>query len=161
MVTQTIEPTMVAKSLILAAEAKNINLTNLKLQKLLYFAHGISLAANSEPLIVGEEFQAWQYGPVIESLYHSLKPFGSSIISSELDVISAWEDLPAEGNDRRLSVIESVLNQLGNKSAMYLVDFSHDKLGPWYKVFKHHERGIPIKDDDIKKYFAKLLKKAA
>jgi len=48
---------------------ESIPITPLKLQKLVYFAHGWYLGFTGEPLL-NEGIQAWEYGPVIPSLYH-------------------------------------------------------------------------------------------
>src|SRR5262245_26249764 len=52
----------------------------LKLQKLLYFAHGWHLAITGAPLL-DEPIEAWQYGPVVSSIYHEFKHFGSRAIT--------------------------------------------------------------------------------
>ena len=54
--------------------------TQMKLQKLVYFAHGYHLAKYKEPLIK-EEFQAWQFGPVIPKIYQEYKYYGSNPIT--------------------------------------------------------------------------------
>jgi len=48
----------------------------MKLQKLVYFAHGWRLALYNSPLI-DEAIQAWQYGPVIPGIYHEFKHYGN------------------------------------------------------------------------------------
>ena len=47
-------------------------LTQMKLHKLVYFAHGICLAVYNKPLIK-DEIQAWQYGPVVPELVSARK----------------------------------------------------------------------------------------
>ncbi|MGN6477898.1 MAG: Panacea domain-containing protein, partial [Flavipsychrobacter sp.] len=42
--------------------------TQMKLQKLVYFANGIYLAQGYGPLIK-ESFQSWEYGPVVPEIY--------------------------------------------------------------------------------------------
>src|SRR5208282_4587731 len=51
----------------------------LKLQKLVYFAHGWHLALRDQPLI-DELVEAWDYGPVVPSLYHQFKRYGNQSI---------------------------------------------------------------------------------
>ena len=58
-------------------------ITPLKIQKLVYIAHGYHLAftasdnsPNGLPLVDDEFAEAWQYGPVFPSLYHHFKRFG-------------------------------------------------------------------------------------
>ena len=48
--------------------------SNLKLQKLVYYAQAWHMAIYDEPLFK-EDFQAWIHGPVIPSLYHEYKHF--------------------------------------------------------------------------------------
>ena len=55
--------------------------TNLSLNKLLYFAQGHSLAENGKPLF-DEPIEAWQYGPVVPSVYHTFKKHRRSRIPS-------------------------------------------------------------------------------
>ena len=69
----------VANYFIDLANAKKIQITPMKLQKLIYFAHGWHLAIIGEPLI-DECVQAWSYGPVIDSIYHEFKEYGSGPI---------------------------------------------------------------------------------
>jgi len=52
----------------------------MKLQKLIYFAHGWHLGLIRHPL-VDELFEAWEYGPVVPSIYHEFKMFGSRALS--------------------------------------------------------------------------------
>src|SRR5690349_21571202 len=52
----------------------NEGITNLKLQKMLFFADAVKLAINDEPLIE-EDFEAWNLGPVIKEIYDTYKKF--------------------------------------------------------------------------------------
>ncbi|RYE90398.1 MAG: DUF4065 domain-containing protein [Cytophagaceae bacterium] len=52
-----------------------VEVTPMKLLKLVYISHGWSLALLNEPLI-NEAVEAWTYGPVIPSLYQELKEYG-------------------------------------------------------------------------------------
>jgi uncharacterized phage-associated protein len=56
-------------------------ITPMKLQKLVYFAHGWCLALADKPLI-NEKIEAWQYGPVVSSLYREFKKYGNEGITS-------------------------------------------------------------------------------
>lgn len=49
--------------------------SNLKLQKLVYYAQAWHLALYDRPLFP-EEFEAWVHGPVIPALYEQYKSFG-------------------------------------------------------------------------------------
>ena len=58
-----------------------VDLTPMKLNKLVYIAHGWYLGLSDRPLI-GEAAQAWKYGPVIPSIYHRFKAYGGAQITS-------------------------------------------------------------------------------
>ena len=58
----------------------------MKIQKLVYFAHGWHLGFQEQPLSV-EDAQAWQWGPVFPDLYHEIKGYGRGPITSRLQAI--------------------------------------------------------------------------
>ena len=148
----------VARTMIDMATAKGLNVTNLTLQKLLYFAHGLCLARSGYPLI-NEPFQAWKYGPVLESLYHELKIFGPANIRPTDAFIPDWKLLDEEKEAEERKVISDVLDQLGEKDSRYLVHISHLPEGPWGKVYNAATKNIEMTNDDIKQYFKTIVRK--
>ena len=58
------------------AERDGTTLNPMKIQKLVYIAHGWHLAIMEKPLI-HESVEAWTYGPVIPDLYHEFKRWGN------------------------------------------------------------------------------------
>ena len=60
----------VAKYLLTLAEISNTKVNPLKLQKLLYYCEGWTLAITDKELFSGENFQAWLHGPVNVTVYH-------------------------------------------------------------------------------------------
>ena len=73
----------IAKKLIFKAQNDEPNggerLTNLKLQKLLYYQQGYHLAAFGTPLFA-EDVEAWMYGPVVPAVYDVFSAYGSSAL---------------------------------------------------------------------------------
>ena len=59
-------------------------ITNLKLQKLLYYAQGHYLAEQNTPLF-NENFLAWEHGPVIRKIYDKYKTNGAKGIEYDED----------------------------------------------------------------------------
>ncbi len=132
------------------------SITPMKMQKLIYYLHGWHLAITGEPLIA-ENFQAWQYGPVEEGLYHLLKGYGGNPIT---EYIKEW------GSDWYKSYIVStqdtnfynIFNMVYHKympfSALQLSTMTHRTGTPWDEARK---RGTPIIENSIiRQYFKEL-----
>lgn len=110
-----------------------IPLTNLKIQKLVYFAHFISLTTFKIPLI-SDEIEAWTYGPVIPSLYQSLKNWKDQPISGNI----ASND-NAEVSPIACMIIESTWDKLKSYSAGQLVNISHRDGSPWHRIWDNEK----------------------
>lgn len=118
--------------------------SNLRLQKLLYFVQGWSYVVKREPLIK-ENFYAWQYGPVIPEVYFEYNGYvGTPIRMTYNDIIIS--DLDKE-------IINYILRLLKQYNDWVLVSLSHEEGGPWDK-HKHNRSIIP--KNEIKGYFLGL-----
>ncbi|KFK95043.1 MULTISPECIES: Panacea domain-containing protein [unclassified Serratia (in: enterobacteria)] len=62
------------------------DLSPMKLQKLIFFVQSWHLKIYDEPL-VDEFFAKWPYGPVIPSLYHDVKSYGSRSITTPISTL--------------------------------------------------------------------------
>src|SRR6476469_5017940 len=96
-------PRVAAKSMLEQAQPLDLSLTNLTLHKLLYFAHGLLLARH-EVALVDEPFHAWKYGPVLESLYHDLKLFGTSPVTPDSWFVATWDSLPPDATEEQEAI---------------------------------------------------------
>lgn len=74
----------IAKYFIWLANESGSFVSNLKLQKLVYYAQAWHLALHGEPLF-SEDFQAWVHGPVVPDLYHNYKQFGWRPINEDAE----------------------------------------------------------------------------
>ena len=121
-------------------------MTNLRVNKLLYFAQGNSLAKRDMPLF-DEQIEAWDLGPVIPSVYHAYKGFRKNVI----------EDIPPERelfSDSDYSLLLDVYNAAKSISTRGLVDLSHREDAPWYDVYyNQNNQGGIISQENIRKYF--------
>ncbi len=64
------DPRAIANLMLNEAERRGIRISNLALQKLLYFAQGIYLTQNKRPLVSGY-FEAWKHGPMHPAVYRA------------------------------------------------------------------------------------------
>ena len=150
----------VANLLLDEAGRLDIEITNLSLQKLLYFCHGFSLVEHGVPLVTGY-FEAWDHGPVHPLVYRSFKPAGRNPISFRADGVDALtgvpKPLPKVTSPLVLSLIWKVLSGYTRSSLSILLDISHARGGPWQFVMAKSEYspvlGMRITDDVILERF--------
>jgi len=119
------------------------SISNLKLQKLLYYAQGSFLAVYGEPLF-DDKIMAWQHGPVVESVYREYKANGSEGIPFEDDF--DFSSFTTEENE----LLTEVYNVFGQYSAWKLRNMTHNE-APWKNTEKNHE----IPQAAIEDYFKK------
>jgi uncharacterized phage-associated protein len=121
-------------------------MTNMKVQKLLYYAQCLHLALYDQPLFE-EEIQAWRYGPVCPPAYR----FYSNFEAKQLPVPSK-ESLLQLPKDKQ-ELLEAIWGYFGGYHAYKLSDMTHGEF-PWKKA----RRGLlpeassiePILLDDMK-----------
>jgi len=156
-------PMVIARHLLLKAQAEGHALTPLKIIKLGYIAHGWYMAYLENPLI-NEEVQAWRYGPVIVSLYHSFKLFGSQNIREDNAFYPAHGRVStADLNDDTKLLLDSVWDAYKGFSALQLSTMTHQQGTPWFQVW--HEQGgrgsfaTIISNDLIREHYKELIAK--
>ncbi|MBC6418725.1 MAG: SocA family protein [Prochloron sp. SP5CPC1] len=107
----------------LASPEEEDLITNLKLQKLLYYAQGFYLALYDKPLF-GEQIEAWQYGPVVPEVYHIYKQYKSNPLSQPDDF-----DIDKYDTDTQ-ELLDEVYEVYGQYTAPMLMRFTHQE-PPW------------------------------
>ena len=121
-------------------------ITNLKLQKLLYYVQGFHLAIHKQKLFE-EDLYAWQYGPVVPAIYHQFKDRGADVIPFEESF-----DIKSNFNEDQEELIKEVYELYGQFSALKLMNMTHDEM-PW----KTTEIGEIISESKLVDYFKTLL----
>ncbi len=115
-------------------------ITNLKLQKLLYYAQGYYLAKKGRNLF-DEDFLAWEHGPVIRKVYDKFKKFGSNGIQYE-------DDYDERIDEDTISLLKTVYKEFGQYTAWKLRDMTHQEK-PWKETI----RNSIIQKNIIKQFF--------
>ena len=77
---------------------ENRPITNISLQKMLYFAQGFYLAEKDKPLFQ-EEIYAWKFGPVVKEVYHEYKYYGNNYIERPTFSLDFNRPLSIESKD--------------------------------------------------------------
>jgi len=154
----------VANAFLDIAESEGARIAPMKLQKLIYLAHGWSLGLAGRVLI-SDPVQAWTYGPVIESIYHEFKAFGSGFINvkaTELNLNEKTFEFTSltpqidEGDDDVNSLIAKVWKVYGKYTGLQLSNITHQSDTPWSDCYTG-ARNVSIDNKVIKEHYAKLI----
>lgn len=121
-------------------------ISNLKLQKLVYYAQGFHLAMYDTPLF-REDIYAWKHGPVIPDLYHEYKEYGSGAIPAPTDLDDTIYD------EKDIEFLNEVYSVYGQFSAWKLRNMTHEE-PPWKEV---SETNLPIRHETMKEYFKQFI----
>lgn len=129
-------------------------ITQLKIQKLCYYAQAYSLLYYNEPLF-SEDIQAWEYGPVVAAIYDkTLKKY---------DLCDKWDikkDEFKDFSDNQKEVISYVFAKYGGYTAFRLKDMTHEE-APYIKNYDKNVKNKIIPNSDILKYFKERREKHA
>lgn len=125
------------------------DMTNIRVNKMLFFAQGWSLVRRGMPLFE-EELCAWPYGPVAPSVYRAFQPCGNQKI-----VDFSGEFTPEKFESDEIELLLDVSREYDKYSTTKLVNMTHEKGSPWHQVYKEHESKI-ISKSSIREYFETL-----
>ena len=145
-------------------ERRGQALTNLSLQKIVYFCHVWSLIDLKRPLI-RHKFEAWEFGPVLPYLYREFRSYDRAAI-----VGRAREINPTDGKYRIVqysfdaeteSLVREIAGFYSRMRAGDLVELSHAEGGPWHRVWNHGgsvNPGMKIDDARIVEFYSKAVR---
>ena len=141
---------------------KGYGISNLKLQKILYFIQAFFLTKTAKRVpCFYQRIEAWDFGPVIPEAYREYKQYGSSNIPTirsfiKFDQENIWDIQRINYNsnviaDEDKAMINLVVDKFSEYSATDLVELTHNQ-APWsnaYVPYKNNEITI----EDIREYF--------
>lgn len=134
------------------SQSKRHYLKHITLQKFFYLACGYWYAtADRWPLDEGDDFEAWERGPVLPSLYQQYCDVESEFIPPGI--------LPS--NEPLLPSMQYTIQKVFEKYSIHddisLSDLTHKKDTPWYKALASKGDNKIIDKKDIKQHFIDLL----
>lgn len=138
---------------------KGVPISPMKLQKLVFFTHADFLVRNGRPLIK-QEFEAWDYGPVVPSLYREFKSFKDRPITTRA---TSFDPITTETAVSRcnvglddLNLISEMFDFYSSLSAIHLSELSHEFEGAWRQARSLFANGLNmdrrISNEMIAKY---------
>ena len=120
-------------------------ISNLKLQKLVYYAQGFHIALYDKPFFE-DPIVAWEHGPVVEELYHEYKQHGGNAIPVP------DEDISTEFTEEHIELISEIRQIYGQFSAWKLRNMTHSE-SPWIETPKNGE----IDHNKLNDFFKTLI----
>jgi uncharacterized phage-associated protein len=151
----------IANKILQVAGEKGMPLTIMQLIKLVYLAHGWTLALLNKPL-VEEPVEAWQHGPVYPGIYREFRGVGWQPI--ERMAIHPFSGTTYEANisDDEASIIDEVVTVFGKFHAFELSARTHQPGTPWHQTYDDGRgQSRQISNSLIKAEFDRLREKAA
>jgi len=142
----------IAKYFLYKANLEGDLITNLKMQKLLYYAQAWYLVNFKNRVLFDDVIEAWDFGPVIPSVYHHFKEYRHTPIDYKSSPNSIFKKVQGEEKE----YLDEFYDKFINFSAHDLVNMSHNE-EPWEIAFKNSIKVIDI--DNIRKYYSDLYKK--
>lgn len=151
----------VARYIINYSNERGYAISNLKLQKILYFVQAAFLVERHEPCFY-ENIEAWDFGPVVPEVYQEFKMYGSNTIPFVRNYIDLsngiWESKRKEYSsdviypDDKL-IINGMIDECSAYSAGQLVEITHNQ-DPWMKAYVKGWNNV-ISQDSIYNFFIK------
>ena len=146
-------------------------ITPLKLQKLVYLAHGWNFVFRPDaPLVKDEHAEAWQYGPVFPSLYYEFRHLGRQPIDRpatelQLDprdletVLTTVPRIPETDKVIR-NFLDGIWGIYGRFSGVQLSELCHRPGSPWHKTKTQNQalRNAHIDNKLIRDHYDELYK---
>lgn len=128
-------------------------ISNLKMQKLVYYAYGFHHAIFEEKLF-DDTITAWKHGPVCESLYHTYNGYGKCFIPFNGTIFDV-SSIPVEKQE----FLSSIYNEYSQYSAWKLSAMTHEE-APWLKgrerLQPNSDKGCML-DEDFVEYFGAIV----
>jgi uncharacterized phage-associated protein len=142
----------IAKYILAVAYENGDFVTNLKMQKLLYYAQAWYMVHHNRRKLFVEDIEAWKFGPVIREVYELYKEFSRNPIDEE----TSQDDITRlEYADREF--MDLFLGEFMDYSAVSLVNMIHNEL-PWKEAFDEQNPygSHIISTDSMYDYYSKL-----
>lgn len=128
----------------------------MKIQKMIYVAHGMMLALCNRRLI-NEAIEAWQYGPVIRSVYETFKQYRLDVIKSPAENREGEIPKIKEDDMEAKATLDSVIRMCNGITGIQLSNWSHEEGAPWDQIYNKTPDGrsgyAEIPNEMIKTYF--------
>lgn len=150
------DPLAIANYVVEYARGQHKSITNLKLQKILFYLQAAFLVEHNEPLM-NTEFSRWQYGPVAQDVYYKFNSYGGSPIdevAKEVNLDTFEISTPKLTDITVQKELNQYIDKLIEHDAWDLVEKTHAQ-----SIWSDHKNSIEnysaakYKNEEIKTFF--------
>ncbi|MBC6438063.1 MAG: SocA family protein [Rhodobacteraceae bacterium] len=129
-------------------------MSQIKLQKLVYLAHGWNLAINGEPLVCGD-IEAWDGGPVMRPIWDHLRDYGHNASGDRMAPPNG-KPYSADLSAEERAVIQHTWRKYDKYTGVWLSRMTHQPGTPWANTYFGEGRNQPLFNEDIRQHFIRL-----
>lgn len=154
----------IANLILEVGRSREVPITNLSMNKLVYFLHAHYLGRFRKPL-VSAKIEAWDYGPVFRELYHEFKNFDRAPINRKATRLDPESGERSECvntlSEKERQFLIRILDKYIGLTSSALVAISHERGGPWDQVWNHAGKTNPsmrISDELIREWYSKAAR---
>lgn len=137
---------VVCNNILRRAFDEQIDVSPMKLQKLMYFV-SCEYAKRTNSVLFSESFGVWQYGPVLPAVYDEFKSFKSTPINkyaTDADGVAYAVNEATSPNLR--GAIDRIWDAFKNYDGIYLSHITHRDDSGWSRAFYDHRPQISLND---------------
>ena len=112
-------------------------ISNLQLQKILFYIQEYYIKTKKEPIFT-DEIQAWQFGPVVPEVYYEYCGYGAMPI---------YNEYKTQIDEEEKRIIDPIIETKRAMKPWQLVEETHKKDGAWDRVYNHgigNKQVIPV-----------------
>ena len=137
----------------------NREVTQLQVQKLMYFFEAYYMNKKNCEKLYDCNFNAWMFGPVAIPLYKEYKIFGEFPITLNQAKLKLGETISKD----KKNMLKELYGVFGKLTANQLVDFTHMTNSPWYNKWIENNKRVVygeasyISKEDTKKWFKDIF----
>jgi len=119
----------IARYVIRKCTLENCAISNLQLQKILYYLQAAFLQEKNRALF-SDDIEAWQFGPVVRSVYRKYCGYGAAAIRED-------EEPHCEITPEDRSLIDKIVDEKRRIKSWVLVNMTHEDGKPWDRVYRN------------------------
>lgn len=141
-----------ANTILKRAFTESIDVTPMKLQKIMYFICRDYVQQTKGKRLISEDFLAWDYGPVLRSVYDEFKSYGSKPINKfSRDMAGHVFVVNEDADTQAAQSICKMWDKCKWLDGIALSEKTHKKGTAWWKAYTNNEPCL--KDEDIENDF--------